>query len=86
MDDGPRPRRFQRDGHQIWVGTVRRPRGGEHDHAGAKPGVLIRDLRPKVPFFFWVTYRDAAGKTRSDGGGDSDAGGYVRGEVSRSLV
>jgi hypothetical protein len=29
---------------------------------GAKSGVLIRDLRPKVPFYFWVTYRDAAGK------------------------
>jgi len=34
----------------------------EKNPGGAKSGVLIRDLRPKVPFYFWVTYRDAAGK------------------------
>jgi hypothetical protein len=50
-------------GYQVWVGTRPDGRGAVNMTAGgAKPGVLIRDLRPKVPFYFWVTYRDAMGK------------------------
>jgi hypothetical protein len=30
--------------------------------AGAKSGVLVRGLRPALPFHFWVTYEDAQGK------------------------
>ena len=30
--------------------------------AGAVSGVLVRELRPAVPFYFWVKYLDADGK------------------------
>jgi hypothetical protein len=49
--------------YQIWVCTRPDGRGAVNmTPGGAKSGVLIRDLRPKVSFYFWVTYRDAAGK------------------------
>jgi hypothetical protein len=50
-------------GYQVWVGTRPDGRGAVNmTPGGAKPGALIRDLRPKVPFYLWVTYRDAGGK------------------------
>ena len=50
-------------GYQVWVGTRPDGRGAVNmTPGGAKSGVVVRELRPKVPFYFWVTYRDAAGK------------------------
>ena len=50
--------------HHVWVGTRPDGRGAVNmTPGGAKTGVLIRELRPKLPLYFWVTYRDAMGKT-----------------------
>lgn len=50
--------------YHVWVGT--RPDGAgavNMTPGGAKSGVLIGELRPKLPLYFWVTYQDATGKT-----------------------
>ena len=50
--------------HHVWVGTRPDGRGAVNmTPGGAKSGVLIRELRPKLPLYFWVTYTDAQGKT-----------------------
>jgi hypothetical protein len=50
--------------YQVWVGTHPDGRAAVNmTPGGAKNGVELRGLRPKVPFSVWVTYKDAAEKT-----------------------
>jgi hypothetical protein len=49
--------------HFVWVAARPDGRGAVNvTPAGAVSGVLVRELRPAVPFYFWVTYLDADGK------------------------
>lgn len=49
--------------HFIWVSAHADGRGAVNmTPAGAKDGVLVRWLRPAVPFHFWVTYEDQKGQ------------------------
>jgi hypothetical protein len=50
--------------YQVWVATHADGRGAVNmTPGGAKTSVEFHGLRPKVPFYVWVTYKDAAGKT-----------------------
>ena len=51
-------------GYQVWVSTHPDGRGAVNmTPGGARPGVVVRELRPRVQFYFWVAYKDSAGKT-----------------------
>lgn len=47
----------------VWVSAHADGRGAVNlTPGGIKPGQAVRGLRPALPFYFWVTYIDAAGK------------------------
>src|SRR5262249_38020288 len=50
--------------YQVWVSAHADGRGAVNlTPGGAKNGGLVSGLRPALPFYFWVTYQDAQGKT-----------------------
>src|SRR5262249_37740303 len=49
--------------HFVWVSARADGRGAVNlTPGGARSGVLVRGLRPALPFTFWVSYEDAQGK------------------------
>jgi hypothetical protein len=49
--------------YQVWVSAHADGRGAINmAPKGAKSGVLLRNLRPALPFYFWVTYMNAQGE------------------------
>lgn len=49
--------------HFVWGGTYEDGRGAVNlMPAGAKPGVLLRGLRPGPTFYVWMTYQDEKGQ------------------------
>ncbi len=50
--------------YHVWVSAHADGRGAVNlTPGGAKSGVVVRELRPALKLYFWVTYQDAAGKT-----------------------